>query len=161
MSRLDLPLASFWHAIQHVGHYERDNSMRNMLSGSFHVVAQSNTVYHRVHQGAQIAIETRGLPADESSCPSKLFDKASPRGMPLTAWDVKQLIKLLRNDDEPYYDQVLAYVFLREFFFISNGTWTTSLRRVCSIPDTGQNGYPPLTSGPICQIQESRRESRT
>src|SRR5882757_273160 len=47
--------------------------------------------------------------------------------MPLTAWEVKQLIKLLQNDYDNYYDRTLAYVFLREFFFISIGT-TPSLR---------------------------------
>ena len=104
MSCLNLPLASFWDAIQRIGHYERDNNMCNMLSGSFHVVEQNNTFYHWVHQGAQIAIETRGLPAAETSRPSKQFDKASPCGMPLTTWEVKQLIKLLRNEYGPYYD---------------------------------------------------------
>jgi len=49
------------------------------------------------------------------------FDKASPKGMPHTAWEVKCLIKLLHNDYCPYYDRVLAYIFLREMHYIARG----------------------------------------
>jgi hypothetical protein len=49
------------------------------------------------------------------------FDKASPRGMPHTAWGVKNLTKILRDDYASYNDRVLAYIFLREMSYIARG----------------------------------------
>jgi hypothetical protein len=120
MHRLDLPLASFWDVIKRTGYYERDNNMRNMLSGDFYVSGNDNTVYHRLHQSAQIALDVKGQPFEGNSS-TRAFDKASPRGMPLTAWEVDRLIKILYNDYSLHDDRVLAYIFLREFYIISRG----------------------------------------
>lgn len=70
MHRLDLPIPSFWDVIKRVGHYKRDNNMHNMLSGDFYVSRRDNTVYHRLHQHAQVALDARDMP-DEGSVRTK------------------------------------------------------------------------------------------
>ena len=121
LDRLDLPIPPFWDVIRRTGYFERDNHMRNMLSGSFYVSTRDNVAYHRLHQGAQIALDERGAPHSETIHYAPKFDKASPKGMPLTAWHVNCLIKMLRNEYSFHNDRTLAYVFLRELYFIAMG----------------------------------------
>jgi len=46
MHRLDMIVPSFWEVIPHYGNYERDNTLRNMLSEQFYVSQRNNVVYH-------------------------------------------------------------------------------------------------------------------
>src|SRR5258708_1528549 len=96
MHRLDLPLPLFWDVIPFYGNYERDNTMRNMLSEQFYTSKRTNTIFHRLHQGALIVHDDRNTPTEEKGHRTPKFDKASPKGMPRTAWEVKSLVKLLR-----------------------------------------------------------------
>jgi hypothetical protein len=103
MHRLDLPIPSFWDAIKRIGHYERDNTMHNMLFRNFYVLGRSNAMFYRLHQGARITQDTRDTPDNDGGQSTKLWlYKVAQQGMPLTAWEVKQLLKLLHNEYGQY-----------------------------------------------------------
>ena len=122
MNRLDLPLHPFWDVNPAVGYYERDNRLRNMISGLFYVSGRTNVVYHRLYQRDLIFRDEQPAGQEGPSPRTDLkFYKASPQGMPRTAWEVKCLLKLLHNDFSKHYDKVLAFVFLREFYLIARG----------------------------------------
>jgi len=110
MHQLDMIVPSFWEVIPHYGNYERDNTLCNMLSEQFYVSQRNNVVYHRLHHGAQVVHDDCNTPMGERGFVTQQFDKASPKGMPRMAWEVKFLIKLLHDDYCPYYDRVLAYI---------------------------------------------------
>ena len=119
MHRLDLPIPSFWDVIRCVGHYERDNTLRNLLSPAFFVSGQNNSVLHRLHQAAQIAHEERNAPQEDRRTRGAKIARVSPAGIPRTAWEVKGLLRLVHNNYANYDDQMLAYIFLRELYFIA------------------------------------------
>jgi hypothetical protein len=121
LHRLDVRIPPFWEVRPLYGMYERDNTLRNMLSEQFYVSRRNNTVYHRIHQGAQIVIDDRNAPSEPRGNVTQKFDKASPKGLPRTAWEVKCLVQLLHDSYGPYYDRVLAYIFLREMHYIARG----------------------------------------
>jgi hypothetical protein len=118
MNCLNIALHPLWDVIPRVGHYERINTFRNLLSGMFYTSDHTIIIYHHLHESARIQadLENRlsGLPET-----AKRFRKGSPRGMPLTAWQVDRLIKLLHNSYAHYRDRILAFVFLREFYYIA------------------------------------------
>ena len=109
MHCLDLPLLLFWEVIPFYRNYEQDNTMRNMLSEQFYMLRRTNTVFHHIHQGVLIVHDNWNTPMEERGCRTPKFDKASPKGMPHTTWEVKSLVKLLHDDYGPYYDCVLQY----------------------------------------------------
>jgi hypothetical protein len=122
MHRLDLPLHPFWDVIPAIGYFERDNHLRNMVSGSFYVSRQSNVVYHRLYQREFILRDGRPIGQEGPTPRTDLeFYKASFQGMPRTAWEVKRLIKILHNDYSKHHDKILSFVFLREFYLITRG----------------------------------------
>jgi hypothetical protein len=127
LHRLDLLIPPFWEVIPHYGIYERDNTLRGMLSEQFYVSRRTNTVFHRFHQGALIVHDDRNTPFESRGRSTPKFDKASPRGLPRTAWEVKCLVKLLHDSYGPYNDRVLAYIFLWEMHYIARGV-TEDLR---------------------------------
>ena len=90
-----------------------------MLSVEFYVSTRTNVVYHRQHQAAQIILDERDADANEFIPYASKFERASLRGMPTTAWQVKDLIKMLRDEYARHNDRVLAYVFLQEMYFIA------------------------------------------
>src|SRR5258708_35955624 len=72
-----------------------------------------------MQQGVQVMHDDRNTPMGERGLVTQQFDLASPKGMLRTAWEAKCLIKLLHDDYCPYYDRVLAYIFLREMHYIT------------------------------------------
>jgi hypothetical protein len=127
MDSLEHPIPPFWDVIPQHGYYERDNNMRHMISGHFYVSGRTNTVFHRLHQEALLVHDERNTPFEGRTRGGVKFNRASPQGMPRTAWEVRSLIRILCNEYSPHFDRILSYIFLREFFFIARSV-TPSLR---------------------------------
>ena len=118
-------LHPFWDAIPCVGYYKRNNQMRNLLSVPFYISTHNNIVYHREHQLSRInRYKGPSLP-EESKPRDEKFRKASPQGIPHTAWEVNCLVHLLTNEYVNATDRILAYLFLQELYFIARGVVPT------------------------------------
>src|SRR5260221_166496 len=96
MHCLEQLLHLFWDVIPGIRLFEWDNNMQHMLSGQFYVSGNNNIIYCRVHQRAQIMHDNQGI-LNEDTTLVRLY-RASQKGMPCTAWEVKCLLKILRNN---------------------------------------------------------------
>jgi hypothetical protein len=120
LSRRDHRLHPFWDAIPRIGHYERDNNMRGMLSGHFYVSSGTNKVFHRFHHRDLIDLEGRPIPPIIQQTWKAFFD-ASPNGMPMTALEVRNLVRLQLNTYGNRTGRIVATLFLRELYTIAQG----------------------------------------
>jgi len=78
MDRRDLPLHPFWDVIPRDGFYERDNTLRDILSGHFYVSRQTNAVYHHCHHTAAIAMDQKGQNINQRTLHAEEANRVTP-----------------------------------------------------------------------------------